>query len=277
MPRRRVAALLTGAVAVATLLVGAAAPAVSAAQGSAHTICVALVVDFDPLGGGVQSTCARIQQGKTGYDVLSAAGHTFSICSNGVLGSIDGKPADGCAQKNDEQHFWSYWHRRPGSSRWNYSTEGGGTYEPPAESTEGWRWTKSPPPDVAYSSICKTAPSPHASTPAPSGSAAGSVHSATPPAAHVSALPSTPAPEPTARTTRTSTTGHGPPAPRTSAPTSTPEAATATSAADLAGDDRGGGEDKGGGPPGALIAGIAVVVGLGGAAGWRARRSRGAG
>jgi hypothetical protein len=270
MSRRRIAAMLTGAVAVATSLVSAAAPAASAAHAAGRTICVALVVDFDELGGGVQSTCATIQQGKTGYDVLAAAGHAFSICSNGVLGSIDGKPSDGCTQKNDEQHFWSYWHRAPDKTRWTYSTEGGGTYEPASESTEGWRWTKSPPPDVAYSSICTSTPSPHTTSTAKPGSGS---HSSTPP--QVSALPSTPGSQPTTTSARTSATGHRPPVPdKSSAPTPAATAtATATLAAGSASRDKGGG----GGPSGALIAGIVVVVGLGGAAGWRARRSRGVG
>src|SRR5690348_13352714 len=98
--------------AVASALIAlAAAVGGTPAHASTGTICVALVVDFGDLGGGVHTSCATVKRGATGYDVLSAGGHRFTICSNGVLGSIDGKPSDGCVEKNDSKHFWSYWHR----------------------------------------------------------------------------------------------------------------------------------------------------------------------
>jgi hypothetical protein len=133
------------------------APAAQANAGG--TICVALVVDFGDLGGGVDSTCATVHKGATGYDVLHAGGHTFTICPNGVLGSIDGKPADGCSEMKDNKHYWSYWHRAPGGSQWTYSDEGGGSYRPANASTDGWHWMDSPPANVAYDRICKPQPS----------------------------------------------------------------------------------------------------------------------
>src|SRR3954453_6714685 len=135
---RRVAALLSTVAVLATVGVGAG-PAALSSTSSGAKICVALVVDAADLGGGVRSTCATIRQGQTGYDVLTAAGHTFTICSNGVLGEIDGRPANGC-QVKDDTHYWTYWHRPPDSHSWTYSDEGGGTYQPRNASTEGWRW-----------------------------------------------------------------------------------------------------------------------------------------
>jgi hypothetical protein len=152
-------------------LLGALAMAMFAVAGApqAHattTICVALVVDDADLGGGVHTSCAKVPSGSTGYDVLRAGGHSFTVCSNGVLGTIDGKPADGCHVK-DNSHYWSYWHRAPGASTWTYSSEGAGTYQPRNSSTEGWVWQNGStrqPSNVPYSSICAPASTP---TPTP--------------------------------------------------------------------------------------------------------------
>jgi hypothetical protein len=252
-----VLAAVTLPVAVAPASVGAAAPT---------RICVALIVDFGDLGGGVHSTCAKVHKGATGYDVLSSGGHTFAICSNGVLGSIDGKPSDGCTEKDDSVHFWSYWHRAPGSTRWTYSTEGGGTYQPANASTEGWHWMKSPPANVSYSSICPPAspsPSPSASA-APRASPVG--HSGHFSPATAGAHPTSPA------TTTKQHKGHrsrtapatavasaaasGQPSPAPSVAAATPPAGTASRS----------------GFPVGLVAGIAAAVVLAGAATVRLRR-----
>ena len=159
-------ALLT----VATALL----PAQSVKAG--NTICVALVVDFSPLGGNVDSACTRVPSGATGYDVLRAGGHTFQVCSNGIVGTIDGQPENGC-QIKDNTHFWGYWHRKPGSSAWEFSNYGAAVYHPVEGSTEGWVWengTTSPPANVPYPAGCHSPPS----SPTPSASR----HS-TPPAA----------------------------------------------------------------------------------------------
>jgi hypothetical protein len=143
-----------------------------------------------------------VHEGATGYDVLEAGGHTFTICSNGVLGNIDGKPRDGCREKNDSVHYWSYWHRAPGKTTWTYSNEGAGTYRPQNRSTEGWRWMKRPPANVPYSQICTSTPSPQ---PTPHETA---THS---PTTRVSSAASTTPPTPTAtRSKRAHHVRHGP-------------------------------------------------------------------
>jgi len=132
------------------------------------TICVALVVDFSPLGGNVDSGCTRVPSGATGYDVLHAGGHSYEVCSNGVIGTIDGQPAIGC-QVKDNNHFWGYWHRKPGSRTWTFSSYGAGFYHPGEGSTEGWVWedgTTSPPADVAYPVGCHSPPRSPSPTPA---------------------------------------------------------------------------------------------------------------
>src|SRR3954464_289180 len=174
---RRVAALLSTVAVLATVGVGAA-PATTASTSTGATICGALGVDFADLGRGVQSTCATVRQGQTGYDVLTAAGHRFTICSNGVLGEIDGQPANGC-QIKDDTHYWTYWHRAPGSPSWTYSDEGAGTYEPRNASTEGWRWRAgrplTPAANVPFSDICKSKASPSPSA-APTPREASTTH-----------------------------------------------------------------------------------------------------
>jgi len=248
-----VLAAVTLPVTVAPASVGAAAPT---------RICVALVVDFGDLGGGVQSTCAKVHKGATGYDVLSTGGHRFGICSNGVLGSIDGKPKDGCSAKDDSVHFWSYWHRAPGSTRWTYSTEGGGTYEPANASTEGWHWMKSPPKDVSYSTICppaKSSPSPSASA-APRASPARNGGHASPVAADASsAAPSTHRKRHRARTTPAATSASA----AVASPSPAPSVVAATTPARAA--------SRSNFPVG-LVAGIAAAVVLAGAAVVRLRR-----
>ena len=157
---------------------GAWLPLLSAPSAHAsNTICVALVVDFSPLGGNVDSGCTRVPSGATGYDVLHAGGHTFEVCSNGVIGTIDGRPRNGC-QIKDDTHFWGYWHRKPGSSTWTFSNYGAAIYHPGEGSTEGWVWengTTKPPADVPYPAGCHSPPS----SPSPAASRPSSTSTAT--------------------------------------------------------------------------------------------------
>ncbi|MBV9292913.1 MAG: hypothetical protein JO222_10735 [Frankiales bacterium] len=253
-----VLAAVTLPVTVAPATVGAAAPT---------RICVALVVDFGDLGGGVHSTCAKVHKGATGYDVLSSGGHTFAICSNGVLGSIDGKPADGCSAKDDSVHFWSYWHRAPRSTRWTYSSEGGGTYQPANASTEGWHWMKSPPTDVSYTTICPPA------SPSPSASAAPRPS----PVRHQGhASPAAPTAHPTstaqAGTQHRRHRAHPTPG---SAVTSAGATAQPSPAPSVAAATEPTGTASRSGFPAGLVAGIAAAVVLAGAATVRLRRKGG--
>jgi hypothetical protein len=152
---------------LALLTVAAALLPAQSAKAS-NTICVALVVDFSPLGGNVDSGCTHVPSGSTGYDVLHAGGHTFEVCSNGIIGTIDNQPQNGCAIK-DNTHYWGYWHRKPGSSTWSFSNYGAAVYHPGEGSTEGWVWedgTTKPPANVPYPAGCHSpSPSP---TPSPS-------------------------------------------------------------------------------------------------------------
>jgi hypothetical protein len=121
-----------------------------------------------------------VPSGATGYDVLRAGGHTYEVCSNGVIGTIDGKPTNGC-QIKDNNHFWGYWHRKPGSRTWTFSSYGAGFYHPGEGSTEGWVWedgTTKPPADVPYPANCHSPPRSPSPTPAATHSSPGATQTA---------------------------------------------------------------------------------------------------
>jgi hypothetical protein len=267
-------------------------PTTSAAQ----TICVALVVDFRTLQGPVDSGCTRVPPGSTGYDVLRAGGHTFQVCSNGIIGTIDGKPANGC-QIKDDSHFWGYWHRKPGSRTWTFSSYGAAAYHPAEGSTEGWVWengSTTPPANVPYPAGCHTASTSPSPSPSPRATpAAGGPASSTPaPAAVAGSGP--------AATTRTPRSGHqrqlaasapaaasasGASTPRSSATpdgsatgstttggTATPDGGTTPTATDQRNATTT--SDAAANHAAPLVAGLAVAVLLAAGAWWRFRRSR---
>jgi hypothetical protein len=196
-PRRGLALVMTVA-ALATVVTGAAAA--TAGASAKPTICVALVVDARSIGSDVSTSCAKVPKGATGIDVLEAGGHRVGFRSDGLLCTIDGLPKGGCADVNDT-HYWAYFHRSPGATKWTYSSEGASTYQPVNDSTEGWVYdngTALTPENVPYAQICKPTakPTPTATatpthvahsptptptpTPRPSKSPAGRHHSASP-------------------------------------------------------------------------------------------------
>jgi hypothetical protein len=155
MPRRLALALVVATTAAAGCFGASAARASS-------TICVALVVDGRSLGSDVSTTCAKVHEGATGVDVLQAGGHKVGFRSDGLLCTVDGLPKSGC-QGVDDTHYWAYFHRAPGSTKWVYSSEGSSTYQPVDDSTEGWVYdngTALRPDDVPYAAICKQKVSP---------------------------------------------------------------------------------------------------------------------
>jgi hypothetical protein len=234
---------------------------------AATTICVGLVVDARPLGGPVSADCATVPGGSTGYDVLRAAGHTVGFRHDGLICTIDNRPADGCAA-TDAQHYWAYFHRKPQSSSWSYSNEGATTYQPDNGATEGWVWRNgdsATPKDVPYTTICpKTAsPTPRPSSPPPSASAQPTR------SAH---------PQPVARTTKTTSptaatrrSSHQRRSERRTTPPAVDPSPTSTAATVAAITSKPGNGSSG--PPWGLIAGAAVIAVFGGAAAgrWRHR------
>jgi hypothetical protein len=260
-----------------------AAPAMAwagtaAASGSQ---CVALVVDRAP--GSYGTNCVPWSSGMTGLDVLQKAGHAIQFRQDGLLCRIDGYPGTCTA---DATHYWSYWHRTPGSSSWIYSTRGAGSYQPPVGATEGWAYLNGvtrPPASVAFTTICPppattaprttTAAAPRPppirtstrATTAPAGGGTGPAQRSTSGGAGRTASTR---PAPTTRTAATSRPAvSSTPAAGSStsgSPSTTPVAAVVSPAA----------THRPSGSPLGLLGGLALVAGIGGAAVWYARRRR---
>jgi len=263
--------VLTRAGRVTVVLVAVAAAACPLAPAAAtKTICVGLVVDARPLGGPLASDCTTVPDGSTGYDVLRKAGHTVGFRQDGLICSIDNRPADGCGGV-DAAHYWAYFHREPGASTWTYSNEGATTYEPENNETEGWVWRDADmakPPNIPYRTIC-----PQTSSASPSASAhrtskpspSASSHSD---AASVSPRTTTPVATPNAARThhRQRPSATTSPAPATSL-TPTPSESARIASSTTTGDEGGSS-----GPPYALLAGAVAVLALGGIAAFRWRR-----
>lgn len=264
---------LTKLISIAIVLVAAMAVGCPlAATAATKTICVGIVVDARSLDGPVSADCATVRDGSTGYDVLRAAGHTVEFRRDGLICTIDDRPADGCAG-TDASHFWAYFHRAAGSSNWQYSNEGSTTYRPDNNETEGWVWrdgNDAKPANVPYRTIC-----PQVSSPSPSPSIHRSPTSSpteqpTRPASGAAAAAATPPPHDRSarherqRTKETSTASPVVDSPSLAAtPIASRSPRIAVSSV---------GSDGSSSPPYGLIAGAVVVVGLGGVAAVRWRR-----
>ncbi len=132
------AALILGVLASVVTTVVDVEAASATATGTSGRICVGIAIDGSAGGGSTSTGCARVPAGDTGIQVLEAAGHTVTTRDDGgFVCSIDDVPASGCSGV-DADHYWTYWHRAPGSTAWAYSSEGAGSYRPAAGSTEGW-------------------------------------------------------------------------------------------------------------------------------------------
>ncbi|MEP6696041.1 MAG: hypothetical protein ABJA34_04080 [Pseudonocardiales bacterium] len=149
---RRGIGALAGAAAVATCPLLATAPAQAATAE-----CVAVIVDSS---SRVSARCMSWHSGLTGAGALSGTGHSYRLAPSGLICAIDGFPAD-CHV--DSTHYWSYWHKAPGSGSWTYSSEGAGTYNPRSGETEGWAYqngSSRQPASIAFSTICPPPPEP---------------------------------------------------------------------------------------------------------------------
>jgi hypothetical protein len=227
-----------------------------------------------------------VPDGSDGTDVLDAAGHTLTVCRDGIIGEVDGRPDNGCDTK-DSTHNWSYWHRKPGASTWTYATEGPATYQPANRSTEGWVWQdggdeNQPPPTTSYRSICPRTESPRPPSSSPPPTVGTEAHSHTAPTqpapvprptATVSTPP--PAPAPTGddqgrhdgKSGKAKKTEASPSAAGSSTPTSAAPTTAATRVAEVD-------TDTGGGLPVGVIVAVAAVLALAGATVWQVRRQR---
>lgn len=271
--RRSVAA----AFAVAALgALGAPAAAQARPPSPTH---VAVVVN------GVGTACVPWHSGMTGAEVLTArfdvqwGQPTPSGNFAGMVVQINGVPTN----PNPHTAYWAYFHNS--GSGWQYSGSGALSAHPKPGTVDGWRLdsaTTSAHPEPAaasYASICAgqdptPAPPAHTTTSPPRTHAPGATTSHA-----VAAAPPTSAP-PMPTSTGTRRAGHSPtagPSTRGAAATTpsrtvasyAPGPRTLTASSSPAALSR---HRAGGFPPWGTALAIAVVLALGGAALWRARR-----
>jgi hypothetical protein len=275
-PRRGLALVVTVVFLATVTTSAAAATAPVESAKSKPTICVALVVDGRALGSDVSTSCAKVAKGSTGIDVLHAGGHTVGFRNDGLLCTIDGLPKGGCATV-DDTHYWAYFHRPPGTTKWIYSSEGASTYQPVDDSTDGWVYDDGKaltPDNVPYAQICKTETSPKP-TPAPSDKptrSAAPTHKT--PVSATKAATATPSPSRSSTTAPTRRHRHTPTpssAPRSASPLATiPSPTPSSTSAALAGAIKPPSNDHGWLD---LLIGLVIVAALAVSAAVRFRRS----
>ncbi len=293
---RAVAALLAAVGLTASSLLGVAtAPAASAAEP-----CVGVIVDGRLFGSSLTYSCARGDP-NSGLAALRMAGYSYTPRPrDNLICQINGRPA--CTDTTTDT-YWSYWYRAPGSSSWVYSSQGAGSHDPKPGSTEAWVWQdggRRTPPSIGQQTIC---PQPQASAtkkptsrPTSGGGGSGgggsggsggsgsgdqaSARASAPPVgassaaktkASAAARASTSAAKAAAKRKAQSTaTTSSSPASTSSAPSSS---AAATEAQRL--DNAVAPTSGGGGPPWpGLVAGGALIIGIGTAAAVRVLRAR---
>lgn len=281
--RRAVAALLPGLLGGAWAAVGLLTAYGPAAPAAAATPCVGVVVDGRLAGGTLRTACAQGDP-RTGLDALTRAGFGYAFVPRqpGLVCQVDGFPE--CA-RTSTRTYWSYWHRARGSSRWVYSTQGAGSYDPEPGSTEAWVWQdggRRQPPSTSFRSICPQAATSSGTGGAQPAPATRSDEPVDPPATGKpqpvngggpsrTARPPTPSASASRSPAGTAPTT-APPSP-TRAPSSTaapPPTPSPTASGQTVQPPADSGDD---GPPWVgLAVGAALVAALGGAAVLRARR-----
>ncbi|MFD5931011.1 hypothetical protein [Streptomyces sp. NPDC060333] len=153
----RVTRVLARAAAALGLTVAAfaatAAPAGAAPQpmGQCTTSSgVVLAVDFSHWGGPVYRSCGTTPT--TGYELLNQGGWATTgtghdgpafICRIGYSGHQGGKQyptpqQDDCVLTPPASAYWSYWHANPGQNTWDYSQLGAMLYKPSPGSVDLW-------------------------------------------------------------------------------------------------------------------------------------------
>ncbi|MFC8710157.1 hypothetical protein ACFUCQ_09515 [Streptomyces sp. NPDC057197] len=269
---------------------------------------VVLAVDFSHWGGPVYRACGTTPT--TGYELLNQGGWRTTgtghdgpafICRIGYSGYQGGRQYptaqdDDCVLTPPASAYWSYWHADPGRDDWEYSRLGAMLYRPEPGSVDLWIFggtdiggtegrpkirpdqlrahNTRPQGDSGKPASTAKAPAlpPGVDTgPAPGQPPAAPTKAAPPPAR----TPTAPAEETTASPSPTPTATPSPTAPPSPAPTASATAAagtgTGTRVVDAvpAADAR---HDTGSIVP--VVTGVSLVVLIGGAAVYVARRRR---
>jgi hypothetical protein len=293
------AVMLTALVASALVSpLGGRAVGRACAAGTTH---VAIIVDLGS-GSSVSALCVPAGSSSNGATILAARASMLGTPQprygpSGLLCAIDGVPSTGCGVvQNGHYMYWSYWHGSGGS--WSYSNIGPASTGADAAVVEGWRWqpqgagrpTDPAPRGPATASTICVPPAPPTTARAPVTNPRNTV--TTRPSTPVTAAHSatTGGPDGPTGTTNPATGAH--PAPSTTAKPTT--GATATTRAGTSGNGRSpttfadptatsvelvprgiaaptGRHSSGGLPVGAIV-GVLLVLGLGGAGAYAARR-----
>jgi hypothetical protein len=261
--------------AVAAPLLASAALLVPVASATASTVCVEVVVDYGKLvdGRAPSATCVVVPTGATGAEVMQARAKKLDVDppryrADGLLCAIDGVPKTGCAEQtgNGGFKYWSYWHKQLDSA-WSYSHSGPFDYGVTgAHPGEGWAWVEGGqeatrrPATVSYSRVCPlttATPKPKATKTTKSTGGSNSTTSTT------SDAPST---------TTQSATATASPSRTTQPSTAASQGSPSATPSEVAIADPPRRNDSGGTPVLGLVAGAAIIAGVGGAALWRSRR-----
>lgn len=292
---------LTGAVLAATASPAAAAPQ---PMGRCTTSSgVVLAVDFSHWGGPIYRSCGTTPT--TGYELLNQGGWRTTgtghdgpafICRIGYSGHKSGKQyptasEDNCVLTPPASAYWSYWHADPGANGWTYSQLGAMLYKPKPGSVDLWifggtdiegtegRPTVTPDQLRAHNSR----PQGDVGRPASTSKAPAlppGVDTGPAPGPRVDKQPTTTAtPKPTKSKTPEKKSSQSPspsPTPSTAASTSAKTSAAATPSAGTRVVDAAPAADIGHDPGSVLpaVAGISLVVLIGGAAVYASRRRR---
>lgn len=148
--RGRLWAALGLTVAALAATTGAAGAAPQPMGQCTTTSGVVLAVDFSHWGGPVYRSCGTTPA--TGYELLNQGGWATTgtghdgpafICRIGYSGHRAGSQyptsqQDDCVLTPPASAYWSYWHADPGQNTWEYSQLGAMLYKPKPGSVDLW-------------------------------------------------------------------------------------------------------------------------------------------
>ena len=177
LARRMATACAVAMFGTATGMVVLAPPAYAAACDAAES-GVTMVVDFGPLGGGIDVRCAS---GDPSDGVVALRGAGFSVAGTTRWGDafvcrINGLPtaaAEPCRDTPPVSAYWSYWHA-PRGGLWSYSQVGARAYNPAVGTVEGWSFGTGNPPGIAPPGAPPAPPPPPPPVNPPPGDGSGS-------------------------------------------------------------------------------------------------------
>lgn len=140
---RYAARLAVAILVVAAVGLGVPAPAQAATCSSAHGVSV--VVDFNQLGGGVQTGCDRDGAGESAWTQLEHVGFELTQVQRqpGFVCRVDGLPgadAEPCVNTPPSDAYWSLWWSDGKSGKWTYSSLGAGSLKVPEGGYVGLSW-----------------------------------------------------------------------------------------------------------------------------------------